>query len=61
MTEDEIRDVVANYILELVSGDAGDSLHEAEGLDPDFTDLAYKVYDRAKVTVVIDEVEYNGN
>ena len=60
MHTDDVRDLVAQYILELVQCDNADSLYESEELEGDDLELAYAMYSRAKVSVVIDEVEYNG-
>lgn len=65
--EDEIRDAVAGFIrrnaedpeclheiiYDLFTGDASD-----EEFD-DANDLAYGIFDKARVYIVIDEVEYS--
>lgn len=63
----EIRDAVASWIID--SAQDSDCLYElsynwedlTEDEDREVTDKIYKIFDRAKVSVVIDEVEYNGN
>jgi len=72
LDEDVIRDVVADFIL--TSAQDSDCLHEVVGdllgdlALPDeewdaevgkACDVAYKMFGRATVSVVIDELEYN--
>lgn len=65
-TDDEIRDAVAKWILS--SAKDTDSLYElsynwedlTEEQDKEVTKKIYAVFGAAKVSVVIDEVEYNG-
>ncbi|HEU4967284.1 MAG TPA: hypothetical protein VFT53_07510 [Candidatus Saccharimonadales bacterium] len=65
--DDDIRDRVASWILN--SAADRDCLYEltynwedlTEEEDRIVTDKVYEIFGRAKVYVVIDEVEYNGN
>lgn len=65
--DDDIRDTVASWIIN--SAYDHDCLHElsynwedlTEEEDETVTKKVYEIFGRAKVSVVIDEVEYNGN
>lgn len=68
-SEDDIRDQVAKFILDCVDSDClyemtqnfEGSENWTEETDRWVMDRLYHYFDCAKVSVVIDELEYNGN
>ena len=51
MTEDQIKEAVTTYILNLYEDDNADCLHEVDGLEGEDLSVAYDYYRRASVTV----------